>query len=78
MEKFNILDHGMVPEHRIMQEEEINQVLELYNATKVQLPKMKKSDPVAKKLEAKAGDVVCVTRKSQTAGESIAYRFVIG
>jgi len=78
VDKFNILDHELVPGHRIMEEEEIEQVLETYSITKVDLPKIKKSDPISKKLEAKAGDVLCIIRKSQTAGESTVYRFVIG
>ena len=78
MEKFNILDHKLVPEHRIMPKEEVEQVLGKYNITRVQLPKIKKSDPISKQIGAKPGDVLCIVRKSQTAGESTAYRFVVG
>ncbi|MEM4034182.1 MAG: DNA-directed RNA polymerase subunit H, partial [Sulfolobales archaeon] len=42
-----------------------------------QLPWIRASDPVARELGAKPGDIIRIIRKSQTAGESIAYRFVI-
>ncbi|MDY6964954.1 MAG: DNA-directed RNA polymerase subunit H [Halobacteriota archaeon] len=76
-EEFSILDHTMVPLHEILSEDEVEEVLKLYGINKGQLPKMKTSDPVSKQIGAKAGDVVKITRKSHTAGKSIAYRLLI-
>jgi len=41
------------------------------------LPWIKASDPVAKRIGAKAGDLVRIKRKSGVTGYSIAYRYVI-
>ncbi|MCK5487067.1 MAG: DNA-directed RNA polymerase subunit H [Desulfobacterales bacterium] len=77
MRKFSLLDHNSVPKHEIIQEDEIKSVLENCQIEKGQLPKLKDSDPVAKELGAEVGDIVKITRISQTAGESLYYRLVI-
>lgn len=77
MRKFSLLDHNSVPKHEIIQEDDIRSLLEKYQIEKEQLPKLKESDPVAKELEAVVGDIVKITRMSQTAGESLYYRLVI-
>ena len=77
MRKFSLLDHDSVPHHEIIQEDEIKSVLENYQIERGQLPKIKDSDPVAKELGAEAGEIVKITRISQTAGESLYYRLVI-
>ncbi|MCK5485843.1 MAG: DNA-directed RNA polymerase subunit H [Desulfobacterales bacterium] len=77
MRKFSLLDHDSVPKHEIIQEDEIKSVLENYQIERGQLPKIKDSDPVAKELGAEAGEIVKITRISQTAGESLYYRLVI-
>ena len=77
MRKFSLLDHNSVPKHEIIQEDEIKSLLDHYQIEKGQLPKIKDSDPVAKELGAEIGDIVKITRISQTAGESLYYRLVI-
>lgn len=77
MRKFSLLDHNSVPKHEILQEDEVKSVLENYQIERGQLPKIKESDPVVKELGAGVGDVVKITRNSQTAGESLYYRLVI-
>ncbi len=67
----------MVPKHEILPKEEVERVLEKYNITKGQIPKILESDPMVKKIKAKPGDVIKITRKSKTAGESIYYRVVV-
>lgn len=78
MRKFSLLDHNSVPKHEILQEDEVKSVLDKYQIERGQLPKIKESDPVVKELGASAGDVVQITRNSQTAGESLYFRLVIG
>ncbi|MCL7411412.1 MAG: DNA-directed RNA polymerase subunit H [Methanosarcinaceae archaeon] len=77
MRKISLLDHNSVPKHEIIQVDDIKSLLEKYQIEKGQLPKLKESDPVAKELEAAVGDIVKITRISQTADESLYYRLVI-
>lgn len=74
---FNVLDHVMVPDHQIMSEEEVAVLLSTYTITQDQLPKMYHDDPAVKSIGAKMGDVVKITRKSQTAGKAESYRLVV-
>ncbi|MHC1567359.1 MAG: DNA-directed RNA polymerase subunit H [Candidatus Syntropharchaeia archaeon] len=72
-----LMDHEMVPEHVLLSEEEAEEVLRRYDIKKEQLPKIKASDPIAREIGAKPGDIVKIIRKSQTAGRSISYRLTI-
>jgi len=75
--KVNILDHVLVPRHRVLSPEEKEALLKKYNIKPSQLPKMLNSDPVAIAIGAKPGDVVEIIRKSPVAGETLAYRMVV-
>lgn len=72
----DILKHGLVPKHEILSKKEAEEVLEKFNITKGQLPKILISDPVVKKIEAKVGNIIEITRHSNTSGESVIYRVV--
>jgi len=74
---FKLLDHESVPHHEIIGEEEVANVLEKFAIDKEKLPKIRYDDPIALEIGAKIGDVVKITRKSQTAEESFYYRLVI-
>ena len=81
--KFNVLQHKLVPEHRLLEAGEAERVLKSLRITKDQLPKIKKTDPVIHVLERVHGDIeegriIKVTRISETAGVSEAYRLVVG
>jgi DNA-directed RNA polymerase subunit H len=67
----------MVPKHEILSAKEKKEVLGLYGITKEKLPKIAISDPVIKAIEAKAGDVIRITRNSETAGKAVYYRVVV-
>ncbi len=75
--KFTILDHELVPKHILLTKEEKRQLLEQLKIRPEQLPWIRASDPVAKLIGAKPGDIVKIIRKSPTAGETVAYRFVV-
>ena len=75
--KLTVLDHVMVPEHKIMSEEEVTQLLERYNITTEQLPKIYHDDPAVKEIGANADDVIRIIRASHTAGRAEAYRLVV-
>jgi DNA-directed RNA polymerase subunit H len=74
---FDVLKHVYVPKHEIMPKREADEILLKYNAKHEQLPFIFLSDPALKDLGAKPGDMIKITRKSPTAGESIYYRYVV-
>lgn len=77
MRKFSLLDHELIPKHEILATDELQTVLDFYKIDKEQLPKIKSTDPIVQEIQASEGDVVKITRRSQTAGEALYYRLVI-
>ncbi len=77
MNKFAVKDHDLVPEHILLTPEEAEVVLRRYGIEAPQLPKIHVTDPAAKEIEAKVGDIIRIIRKSPTAKQSIFYRLVI-
>jgi len=75
--KFNVLEHDLVPDHVLLSEDEVAEILQKYSISKGQLPKIKSADVVVKQINAKPGDVIRIIRKSLTAGRAVAYRLVI-
>jgi DNA-directed RNA polymerase subunit H len=75
--KFAVKDHDMVPEHVLLTPEEGAQVLAEFGIEAPQLPKIHVSDPAAKEIGAKVGDIIKIMRRSTTAKQSIFYRLVI-
>ena len=75
--EFRPLEHKMVPRHELVEEDELKKILSEYNIEKEQMPKIRESDPASRAIQAKVGDVVRITRESQTAGKAIFYRLVI-
>jgi DNA-directed RNA polymerase subunit H len=71
-----ILEHDLVPEHKVMKKTEVEALLKQFGISMDQLPKMKENDPVVQVIGAKKGDVLKILRKSPTAGESMYYRLV--
>jgi DNA-directed RNA polymerase subunit H len=74
---FKVTDHILVPEHEILSKEESQKILKEYNVELYQLPKILVTDPCAKMLGAKPGNIIKITRKSKTAGKAVAYRVVV-
>ena len=71
------LNHVLVPKHDILSKEEKDQLLEKLGAKEKQLPVIFTEDPAIKDMKPKAGDIIKITRESQTAGVSVYYRTVI-
>ncbi|MHB8605882.1 MAG: DNA-directed RNA polymerase subunit H [Thermoplasmatota archaeon] len=74
---FDVMKHELVTRHEVLTESEATQIFARYGATVDQFPKILASDPAARAVRARPGQVLRVYRKSPTAGESIAYRFVV-
>ena len=70
-------DHVYVPKHEIMTLKESYQVLKDFNCKPTELPLIFVNDPAILGLGVKPGDMIRITRKSPTAGESIYYRYVV-
>ena len=76
--QFNVLDHSLVPPHRILDVAELEQVKKKYNLSDVMmLPEMSRFDPVAQVLFIRPGEVVEIRRPSKTAIESLYYRVCV-
>lgn len=73
----SILEHELVPKHRILSPEEAEEVLRKYSVTPQQLPRILASDPVVKEIGAKPGDIIEIIRDSETAGKTVYYRVVV-
>ncbi len=77
MKEIDILKHELVPKHEILKPEEVKKLMEEYKIQPHQLPWIRSGDPVVKRIGAKVGDVIKITRESPTAGKTIAYRYVV-
>ncbi len=75
--KTDILKHALVPAHEIMSKKDVKEMLDRYNITRGQLPKIMSNDPAVKMINAEPGEVLKITRVSETAGRSIFYRVVV-
>ena len=70
-------DHVDVPKHEIMTKKDAEVVLEKYHCKTTDLPLIFANDPAIIGLGVKPGDMIRITRKSSTAGESLYYRYVV-
>ena len=70
-------NHIDVPKHEIMTRKEADGVLEKYHCKATDLPLIFVSDPAIIAIGVKPGDMIKITRKSATAGESFYYRYVV-
>lgn len=72
-----ITNHAYQPKHEIIPKVEAEEVLKRYNAKPGQLPYILMSDKGIEDLDVRPGDIIKITRKSPTAGESVYYRYVV-
>ncbi len=70
-------DHIYVPKHEIISKQEAEEILRKYNCKPTELPLILVNDPAILGLGVKPGDVIKITRKSHTAGQSFYYRYVV-
>ena len=77
LQVFNVQLHELVPKHEKLSEKEATALMEKYHATLRELPKIGSNDPGIQGLGVKQGDIIKITRKSYTAGETVFYRGVV-
>lgn len=70
------MTHILQPKHVLLSTKQAREVLEKFKASKLQLPKIKLSDPALPQ-EAKVGDIVKIERKNPDGTKEIYYRIVV-
>ena len=75
----NVSQHNLVPEHAVLDEGDVEDVLAEYDIDRTDLPKIDRKDAALRDLETdvEVGDVVEITRDSRTADEATVYRLVV-
>jgi DNA-directed RNA polymerase subunit H (RpoH/RPB5) len=76
--QFNILNHSLVPEHTIISDAEVKEIMQRYNiVNKSDLPDISRFDPVARVIGLRPGNVCKIVRSSKTAITTNYYRICI-
>ncbi len=80
---FNVLEHELVPEHYLLDENEAEKTLKEMKITRDQLPKIRIDDACIRVLERiygttiSEGRIVKIVRRSSTADSFVVYRLVV-
>jgi len=76
--QYNILEHVLVPEHRILNSDEVEVVKKRYNImSDTQFPDISRFDPVAQVIGIRPGQVCEIIRPSKTAIKGYYYRICV-
>ena len=73
----DVSKHILVPKHEKLSEEETEEILKKYKINSKKLPRIQNTDPAIKDLEAEKGDIIKITRVSETVGTAYYYRVVV-
>ena len=76
-QEYDATKHVLSPTHEKLTADEVQKLLKNYNVEYAKLPKISITDPSIKQLEVKLGDVIKISRKSPTSGNTVYYRMVI-
>ena len=72
----DVSQHKLVPEHTVLDESAVDEVLDEYDIGRTDLPKIRRKDPALPD-DAEVGDVIEVVRDSRTTDKAVTYRLVI-
>lgn len=76
--QFNILDHVLVPKHKVLSQQETLEFKKKYNITDdSQIPDISRFSPVSQVIGIRPGQVCQITRSSKTAISSLFYRICV-
>jgi DNA-directed RNA polymerase subunit H (RpoH/RPB5) len=76
--QFNILNHVLVPEHIVMNNYEVMEVMKKYNITDtIQFPDISRFDPVSRAIGLRPGQVCHIIRPSETSVTTDYYRICV-
>ena len=73
----NLIDHDIVPEHKLLKKEKENDFIKLYNNEISNLPKILLYDPISRYYNSKVGNIFRIKRPNISSGYSIFYRVVV-
>ena len=74
---FKVAEHSLVPEHKKLNKEEKEALLEKYHITVKELPRILESDQSLQDITVEPGDVIKITRNSPTAGKAAYFRVIV-
>ena len=77
MVKKSKINHILVPEHKKLSDKAKKELLDKYNITSNELPRIPISDKAIAHLDPEVDEIIMIIRKSPTAGESVFYRRVV-
>jgi len=72
----NIEKHNLMPKHTVCSDKEKNQILEKYNATIQDLPKITQNDASLMSMKVKVGDLIKIERDDPVTKKTVFYRVV--
>lgn len=72
----DVSQHDLVPDHSVVDDEQLDDVMEEYGIEPTDLPKIKRTDPALPD-DAEVGDVIEIVRDSRTADTATVYRLVV-
>jgi len=76
--QYNILNHSLVPQHSIISDKQVDEVMKKYNIkNKIEFPDISRFDPVARVIGMRPGNVCKIIRPSKTAITTEYYRVCI-